>query len=80
MLFATGLSDADSSAVTVQLEDSQHHIYPLVVESLSKVPNFDSLTQLVVKLPDSIATEGDFQLTLTFHGVTSNKPLISIVR
>ena len=82
MLFATGidlLPGESPSSVQVQLEDSNHHLYPLVVESVLPVPNLP-FSQLVVKLPDSITVEGDHQLSLIFHGTTSNKPLIRIVR
>ena len=82
MIFATGielLPGESASAVLVQLEDSQNHVYPLVVEDVRKVPNFD-FSQIVVRLSDSIQTEGDFRITLTFRGTTSNKPPIGIVR
>jgi uncharacterized repeat protein (TIGR01451 family) len=81
MIFATGidLQPGESlSAVQVQLEDSQNQVYQLVVEDIRKVPNFDWLSQIVVKLPNSIATEGDHSISLTFRGTTSNKPLIRI--
>jgi hypothetical protein len=82
MLFTTGIelnSGETPSSILVQLEDSQNHIYPLVVEDCRKVPNFD-FSQIVVKLPDSIDTEGDFRITLTFRSTTGNKPLVRIVR
>lgn len=82
MLFATGidlLPGESPSSVQVRLEDSENRIYPLVVEDIRKVPNFD-FSQLVVKLPNSIAVEGDHQITLTFRGITGNKPPIQIVR
>jgi uncharacterized repeat protein (TIGR01451 family) len=83
MLFASGIDlvpGENSSAVVVQVEDSQHHVHQLVVEDIRKVPGFDSLSQIVVRLPDSIETEGDYLISLSFHGVTGNKALISIVR
>jgi hypothetical protein len=82
MLFATGidlLPGESPSSVQAQLEDSEHHLYPLVVESILPIPNLP-FSQIIVKLPDTIIAEGDHQITLTFHGTTSNKPLISIVR
>ncbi len=82
MLFATGvdlLPGESMSSVQVQLEDTEHHLYPLVVESVQPVPNLP-FSQIILKLPDSITTEGDFQISLTFRGTTSNKPLINIVR
>lgn len=79
MLFATGLDLLPGESITVQLEDTDHHIYPLVVEDIRPLPNLP-FSQITLKLPDTISVEGDFQLSLTFHGVTSNKPLINIVR
>ena len=83
MLFATGielLPGEDSSAVTVHLEDTVHgQTYVLPVEDVRKVPNFDSLWQIVVELPDSPDCECDFGISLTFRGVTGNKPLIKII-
>ena len=68
------------SSIVVQAQDSQNRVYPLVVEDVRKVPNFDWLSQIVVRLPDSIDSEGDFQLSITFCGTVGNKPLITIVR
>jgi hypothetical protein len=64
--------------VLVQLEDNQNHIYPLIVEDIRKVPTLDWLSQIVVKLPDSIASEGDFRISITFRGATGNKPVKQI--
>ena len=82
MLFATGIelnSTETPSSVVAQLEDAQNHVHQLVVEDIRKVPNFN-FSQIVVKLPDSIDTEGDFRISLTFRGTAGNKPLISVVR
>jgi len=83
MFFATGvdlLPGENPSALVVQLEDNQNRIYPLVVEDVRKVPNFDWLSQIVVRLPDAIESEGDFRISLTLRGVTGNKPVVTIVR
>jgi len=77
MIFAIGI---EPSGVAVQLEDSHNHVYQLVVEDIRKVPNVDWLSQIVVKLPDSIDSDGDHSISLTFRGTTSNKPSISIIR
>jgi len=82
-LFATGIEltpGEGPSALLVQVQDSQNRTYPLVVEDVRKVPNFDWLSQIVVRLPDSIESDGDFQLSITFRGTVGNKALISIVR
>lgn len=83
MFFATGvdlLPGENPASLVVQLEDNQNRIYPLVVEDVRKVPNFDWLTQIVVRLPDSIDSEGDFRISLTLRGVTGNKPVVTILR
>lgn len=82
MLFVTGielLPGENISAVQVQLEDSAHHVVPLVVEDLRPVPNLAGISQLVVRLPNSIAAAGDFNVSVTFRGVTGNRPLIGLV-
>jgi hypothetical protein len=81
--FATGvelLPGETASGLVVRLEDNQNRIYPLVVEDVRKVPGFEWLTQIVVRLPDSIESEGDFRISLTLRGVTGNKPVVTIVR
>ena len=80
MLFATGIELTAGETIMVQAQDSQNRIYPLVVEDVRKVPNLDWLSQIVVRLPDSIESEGDYRISITFRGTTGNKPLIGIVR
>lgn len=83
LLFVTGveLSPGESpSAVLVQLEDGANRIYPLVVEDVRRVPNLDGVSQIVVKLPDAIESEGEFRISVTFRGTTGNKPQIRIIR
>jgi uncharacterized delta-60 repeat protein len=79
ILFATNLtlgSGDNSSAVSVQAEDS-NGLHDLPVEFVGKVPGFDSLTQVVVKLPDGLA-KGNALVSVSFNGKTSNKGIIVI--
>lgn len=81
MLFAFGLEllpGETASSVTVQAEDASHRIYTLPVEYVGAIPGFDWITEVVVKLPDEISGAGDVQLSLSLHGVSSNKALVSI--
>jgi uncharacterized protein (TIGR03437 family) len=71
------LPGENSSAVTAQAEDSLLLVYPLTVEFVGKVPGFDWLTQIVVKLPESVAN-GDLLVRITLHGQVSNKARIKI--
>lgn len=81
-LFAANLAllpnENASAAVTAQAEDSAHRIYALAVEHAGTVPNLDSLTQITVKLPDELAGGGDVSVSISLHGTTSNKALLSI--
>jgi glucose/arabinose dehydrogenase len=81
MLFAIDadlLSGETSSAMTAQAEDALHVVYPLTVEFVGKVPDFNWLTEVLVKLPDSFAVSGDVFITITLHGKTSNKVRLRI--
>ncbi|HKU76949.1 MAG TPA: PQQ-dependent sugar dehydrogenase [Pyrinomonadaceae bacterium] len=80
VLFASGIDLMPNESLNVQIEDRLNRSYPLVVEDVRKVPNFDWLTQIVVKLPDSIDIQGDYLISITFRGTTGNKASISIIR
>ena len=81
MLFATNLDllpGEDNSAVTARAEDAQLNVYPLSVEFVGRVPNYDWLTQVIVKLADNLASGQEVRVSVTLHGQTSNKPRIRI--
>lgn len=81
MFFAANLDllpTENISAVTAQAEDAQHNIYPLTVEFVGKIPQYDWLTQIVVKLPDQLGSSSDVWVSVSLRGATSNKALISI--
>jgi uncharacterized protein (TIGR03437 family) len=80
MLFATGLElmpGESISAMTAKAEDSAHLTYPLTVEYVGKVPNFDWLTQVNLRLPDGIAG-GDVLMSISLRGAVSNKVVVRI--
>ena len=81
LLFASNLEllpGEDASKVTAQAENAQGKGFPLVVENVAKVPGFDWLTQVVVKLPDELDGAGDVQVSISLRGMVSNKALITI--
>jgi hypothetical protein len=78
-LFAVNLellASENISVVTAQAEDAAHNLYPLQVEYAGKVPAFDWLTQVVVKLPNAPA--GDLWVTVSLRDTASNKALVGI--
>ena len=68
----------NSSVISAQAEDSQHVIHPLVVEFVGTVPNFDWLTQINVRLPDSLASAGEVRVSINLRGVPSNQVLFRL--
>jgi len=80
-LFAVGLkllTGENASAVTATGEDSQGTVHPLVVEFVGKVPTYDWLTQVVLKLNDQITVVGDIKIKIALHGATSNTVLVAV--
>jgi glucose/arabinose dehydrogenase len=67
-----------STAVTARAEDAQMNIYPVTVEFAGKVPDYEWLTQVMVRLPDNLPTGQDILVSVTLHGQTSNKVRIRI--
>ena len=81
MLFATHVNlmpGEDASIITAQAEDSQNRVFPLTVEFVGKVPRFDWLTQVVVKLPDQLINAGEVRVSITVRGTSSNKVPFSV--
>src|SRR5687768_9023705 len=81
ILFATDveLGQGDAiSAITAQAEDARQKIYPMAVEYVGPVPNFDQLIQVVVKIPGDLEGAGDIWVSISVRGVVSNKVLVSI--
>jgi uncharacterized protein (TIGR03437 family) len=80
IVFATGLKLAageTASAVTASAEDTQGGVRPLTVEFVGKVPNFNWMSQVVLKLSDQLPV-GDNKIRITLHGQTSNPVLVNV--
>ena len=80
MLFAANveLIPGEGSVVTAQAEDSQQRVFPLTVEYAGKVPGFDWLTQINVRLPDELENAGDIRVSVGVRGVQSNTVLVKL--
>jgi hypothetical protein len=80
-LFATHVNlmpFEDTSVITAQAEDSQNRVFPLTVEFVGKVPRFNWLTQLIIKLPDELMNVGEVRVSITVRGTSSNKVPLSL--
>lgn len=82
MFFAanTELREGESeSTVTVLAEDEWGIKFQMPVISVRRVPNFDWLTQIVVRLPHELAGARDISVSFNLRGASSNKAAIKIV-
>jgi hypothetical protein len=64
--------------VTVNARDSRSKNYNLQIEVYAQVPSQNSITQVVVKLPDELANAGDVLISVTLRGLTSNEVLFNV--
>ena len=81
MLFARTLDllpGEDASAVTAEAEDASHTIYPLRVEYVGKMPGYDWLSAVVVRLNDQMGDVGDVLVRVRLRGAQSNRVRIGI--
>ena len=75
-LFVMNLDPQPGENVTARLEDASLKTYPLTVEFAGKVPNFNFLTQVIVRLPDDTPSAQTLFVSVTLRGQTSNKARI----
>jgi uncharacterized protein (TIGR03437 family) len=81
ILFVVGLElmpGENNSVITAQAEFAGQGPYPLEIEYVGKVPNFDSFTQVNLRLPNELANAGDVLVSLSLRGVASNKVVINV--
>jgi O-glycosyl hydrolase len=68
----------DLSALSVQAVDSQNVVYSLSIEFAGKVPGYNWLSSVVVKLPENQSLNGDLSVGLSLNGVNSNAVVLAI--
>ena len=72
------LAPGDQTAILAQAEDAEGRLYNLVVEFVGKVPDFDWLAQVVVRLPPELAGAGDVRVSVRLSGGESNRALVNV--
>jgi hypothetical protein len=79
-LFIVGvaLAPTDLPFVKVDAEDQQEHLFELQCEAIGRVKNLSWMSQVTVRLPDTLAAAGNLNLTVTVRGVVSNKAPLRI--
>jgi beta-glucanase (GH16 family) len=66
------------SIVAAQADDGNGHSFPLVVEWVGRLPNFDWITVVIAKLPDELANANQALINITAHNQSSNTVLVSL--
>lgn len=79
-LFVVGvlLGPADLPFVMVQAEDSQQRLFDLPVEATDRAKNFRWMSQVTVRLPDTVAGAGELKVSVQIRGLVSNKASIRV--
>lgn len=67
-----------SAVITAQAQDAQQQTHALAVESVGTLPDFGWITQVVVRLPDSLANSTEARVTLRLRGVATNQALVRL--
>lgn len=83
MLFAMNLNllaGENYSAVSADAEDANRRLYPLTVEYVGRVPGYEWMSSIVVRLHDEMPEAGDVLVRINLHGVASNRVRIAIGR
>ena len=82
MMFATNaqLREGETaSTVTVLAEDARGLKFQLPVDSVRAVPNFEWLTQIVVRLPNELIGASNVRVSFNLRGASSNQAAINLV-
>ena len=72
------LEPADLPFVTVQAEDTQQRVFDLPCEATGRVKNLSWMSQVTVRLPDSLIGAGELNISINVRGKVSNKALLRI--
>lgn len=64
--------------VAAQSDDGSGHTYPLTVEWVGRLPNFDWITVVIAKLPDELANANQAFVTISARNQSSNTVLVAL--
>src|SRR5258708_3918275 len=66
------------SIVVAQADDGKGNTFPLTVEWVGRLPNFDWITMVVARLPDGLANTDHALISVAAHNQLSNQVLLSL--
>lgn len=68
-----------ASVLSAQAEDDQGGVHPVVVEYAGPTPGLTDVTQVIIKLPETVTVPANLWLKITLRGTTSNRALVRII-
>lgn len=77
-LVGVALTPADVTFVMVHAQDTQQHVFDLPAEATAQVKNLSWMSQVTVRVPDTLAGAGELSVSVTVHGKVSNKAPLRI--
>ena len=72
-VFGVSLEAADLPFVMVQAEDTQQRLFDLPCEATARVKNLSWVSQVTVRLPDTLVGAGNLNVSVRVRGMESNK-------
>lgn len=81
MLFATNLDllpGETFAVVAADIEDATRAHYPVAVEYVGKVPGFNWLSVVHLRVPDNLGDTGDVLVRISLRGVASNRVRVAL--
>jgi hypothetical protein len=72
------LSGETATAIRAKAVNSSGVVYDLPVEYAAKVPGFDWLWEITVRLPEDSSLQGNILVSISLHGLTSNNVTLKI--
>ena len=74
-----GLQTGDGASVlSAHAEDDQGVVHPILVEYAGPAPGLTNVTQVILRLPETVSAPSNLWIKITLRGVTSNQGLIRI--
>jgi uncharacterized protein (DUF1800 family) len=67
-----------ANAFSADAQDSTGKLYLLKVEYAGRVPGFEGITMLILRLSDDLGNVGDVLLRVNLHGVASNRVRVAM--
>ena len=72
------IEPADLPFITVQAQDTQQRVFDLPCEAAGRVKNLSWMSQVTVRLPDTLVGLGELNVSVSVRGMVSNKALVRI--